>query len=216
MPQRRTPLANNEVYHIYNRSIAGYQIFNNEWDYERILSSLSFYKSSTPICKFANYLEFKNAIGAETYTYGADGKLVDILAFCIMPTHIHLILSQLADDGISLFLNRISKSYSQYFNNKHKRNGPLWESRFNNVLVETDEQLLHLTRYIHLNPTTAHLVNDPKDWKYSSYNEYMANGNTNICNFKNYIAIDKSYISFVNDHIGYQRELAIIKNLCLD
>jgi putative transposase len=79
-----------------------------------------------------------------------------------MPTHIHLVLRQLKDGGISKFMSNILNSYSRYFNIKHNRKGPLWEGRFRKVLVGSDEQLLHLTRYVHLNPVTACLVDKPK------------------------------------------------------
>ena len=75
----------------------------------------------------------------------------------------------------------ILNSYSRYFNTKQKRKGPLWEGRFENVLIKTDEQLLHLTRYIHLNPVTAYLVDQAKDWQASSYNEYLENSDFNEC-----------------------------------
>ncbi len=78
-----------------------------------------------------------------------------------MPTHIHLILKQLKEDGISAYMSKILNSYTCYFNRRTKRKGPLWESRFKRVEVTSDEQLLHLTRYIHLNPVTAHIVEEP-------------------------------------------------------
>ena len=107
-------------------------------------------------------------------------------------------------------------SYARYFNAKSKRKGPLWESRFNNVLIETDEQLVHLTRYIHLNPVTDHLVDKPEDWFYSSYKEYIGKvgDEDKICNFSDMLYIDpEKYKEFVNSQIGYQRELAEIKRI---
>lgn len=136
-----------------------------------------------------------------------------------MPTHIHLILQQLKNYGISRFMNLILKSYSKHFNIKHKRKGPLWEGRFKNVLVETNEQFLHLTRYIHLNPVTDYLVNKPEDWKFSSYREYigLVDKDERICDFSDYLDMDiPSYQGFVNDRIVYQRELAQIKHLILE
>ncbi|MBU2530527.1 MAG: hypothetical protein KKD35_05755, partial [Elusimicrobia bacterium] len=91
------------------------------------------------------------------------------------------------------------------------------QGRFKNRLVETDEELLHLTRYVHLNPVTAYLVNKPEDWKYSSYSEYVSDTNEGICDFSDVIAItlDK-YKEFTEDNISYQRELSKIKNLILE
>jgi putative transposase len=136
-----------------------------------------------------------------------------------MPTHIHLILLQLKEQGISRFINLALKSYSKYFNTKYKRKGPLWEGRFKNVLVETNEQFLHLTRYLHLNPTTAFLDSKPEKWSFSSYREYLGltKGDNKICNYSKYLDMDSStYKEFVEDQIDYQRKLKTIKNLILE
>jgi putative transposase len=116
-------------------------------------------------------------------------------------------------------MSTILNSYTRYFNTKHKRKGPLWESRFKSVLVETDEQLLHLTRYIHLNPVTAFLVDKPEEWKASSYNEYLlkVSGSDRTCNYDGILDIEpSSYRKFVEDRISYQRELAKIKELLIE
>lgn len=146
-------------------------------------------------------------------------RLVEILAFCLMPTHIHLILKQLTDRGISIFMQRSLNSYASYFNKKYKRSGPLWTGRFKNVLVESDEQLWHLTRYVHLNPSTAGLVDNPKDWNYSSYREYLGMVKSAQCLSYQKEMMDvlpSEYKKFVEDQINYQRELSLIKNLIVD
>lgn len=146
-------------------------------------------------------------------------KIIQIIAHCLMPTHIHLILRQLKDNGISVFINNILNSYTRYFNIKHKRKGPLWEYRFKNVLVETDEQLLHLTRYLHLNPTTACLVEKPEEWEFSSYKEYLSETefDKRICSFDDILSINPIlYRNFVEDGQDYQRQLARIKKLLLE
>jgi putative transposase len=136
-----------------------------------------------------------------------------------MPTHLHLVLQQLKKDGISKLMNLVLNSYSSYFNKKHNRKGPLWESRFKVVAVQADEQLLHLTRYIHLNPVTALLVNSPEEWKYSSYGEYLSltEKDQRICDFNGCLEINPlEYQRFVCNRIAYQRELAKVKSLLID
>ena len=136
-----------------------------------------------------------------------------------MPTHFHLVLKQLQNNGISNYLRKILESYSTYFNTIHKRKGPLWEGKFKNVLIKTDEQLLHLTRYIHLNPTTAGIAKKPEKWKFSSYKEYLSkiNNSSVICDYDGILEIKpKLYSKFVNDQILYQKELAKIKNLLFE
>lgn len=111
-------------------------------------------------------------------------------------------------------MSNVLNSYSKYFNIKHNRKGPLWEGRFKSVLIETDEQLLHLTRYIHLNPVTAFLVEKPDAWKSSSYGEYVAsmNSDASICNYDAVLKIEpKEYKDFVDEQIPHQRDLAHIK-----
>jgi putative transposase len=116
-------------------------------------------------------------------------------------------------------LRKILESYSSYFNAKHKRKGPLWESKFKNILVDSDEQLNHLVRYVHLNPTTARHVESPEEWLFSSYREYIGeiSDNQKVCQFDDILDIKpNSYRKFVTDQVSYQRELAQIKKLLFD
>jgi len=220
---RKKPLVNGEVYHIFNRSIANFVIFNDENEYERMRQLFKYYIVNNGL-KFSNFIELKSVqqVGFNNIlniiTKDKD-KLIQIIAYCLMPTHIHLALKQLTDNGISDFMQKTLNSYSTYFNIAHKRKGPLWESRFKSVLIESDEQLNHLVRYTHLNPTTASLVNSPEDWLYSSYREYLGevNPSQTICQFNDVLDIKPSlYRKFVNDQVSYQRSLAKIKNLVVD
>lgn len=144
-------------------------------------------------------------------------KFVEIIAYCLMPTHIHLILKQLVDDGISKFMGRVLNSYTRYFNIRHDRTGPLWETRFKGVRINTDEQLLHTTRYLHLNSVSAGLAEKPEDWKFSSYGEYIGTNKEGICNLN--ILPDftpAKYKKFTNNQKSYQKSLQTIKNLLID
>jgi putative transposase len=136
-----------------------------------------------------------------------------------MPTHLHLVLKQLRAHGISQYIGRLLNSYSRYFNKRYERKGPLWESRFQSLLVESDEQLLHLTRYLHLNPVTAGLVESPETWEYSSYREYLGlvSKEEGACNYSGLLEIGPlAYQRFVCNRIDYQRKLARIKNLLIE
>ena len=220
---RKDILTTNEVYHVCTKSIAGYKIFNNDTDFERMQQLVKYYQIDNNI-RFSDFINLK-LVQKEGFNNAFDvikqdkDKLVQIIAYCFMPTHIHLILKQLAKNGIARYMKDILNSYTKYFNNQHERKGPLWEGRFKNVLVTNDEQLRHLTRYLHLNPVTAKLVDNPKDWDFSSYNEYLLaiNDNSAICQFNNLLDIKPSlYRKFVNDQISYQRKLAKMKKLFLD
>ncbi|MEK7142833.1 MAG: transposase [Patescibacteria group bacterium] len=219
---RKIPLEKGETYHIFTRSIADFKIFNNKRDFERILWLIRYYRFSNDL-RFSKFIDlqivqkegFNNAL---KIVLKDSKENVQIIAYCIMSTHIHLILKQLVENGISKFMNDLLNGYSKYFNIKYKRKGPLWESRFRSILINRNEYLLHLTRYIHLNPVTANSVDHPEDWDFSSYKEYIntVSNNEKICNYKGILEIDSSYRKFVKDRISYQRELAQIKDLIID
>ncbi|MBN1687727.1 MAG: transposase [Candidatus Omnitrophica bacterium] len=217
------PLTAGENYHVYTKSIAGFEIFQHNSDYLRMLQLIRFFQYNHHAYRFSKYLELK-----EVQTFGfhkvfshhfADHKKnIQIIAYCLMPTHLHLILSPHSNRAIAKFMNDILNSYTRYFNLVHNRKGPLWQSRYKWVHVTKDEQLLHLTRYLHLNPVTARLVNHPGDWPASSYLEYLYHENIPvedaICEFKDVLKIEpKRYQSFVENRISAQRELAKIKKV---
>lgn len=219
---RKIPLANGEVYHIFTRSIADYHIFNDASEFLRMIQLMRYYQFENEL-RFSEFLDYKlvQSFGFDSAlkTITKDKKpIVQIIAYCLMPTHPHLILKQLNDNGITKYLSNILNGYTRYFNTKHKRKGPLWESEFKNVLVDSDEQLYHLSRYLHLNPVTARLVETPENWVFSSYREYISKANcAEICDFRDQMNIKpSSYKKFVNDQISYQRELDKIKHLILE
>lgn len=216
-------MVNGETYHIFTRSIADYVIFNDARDFERMIEMIAYYQIADPPTSFSAFsrLEYVKRMGFDNAFQSItidQEEIVQIIAYCFMPTHIHLILKQLKNDGISVFMGNILNSYSRYFNTRHQRKGPLWESRFHNVLIKTDEQLLHLTRYLHLNPVSASLCDDPKDWPYSSYHEYLGlKREFPICQFNELLDIQpQKYQQFVLERARYQRELSKIKKLLLE
>ena len=217
---RKDPLVEGQVYHIFSKSIAEFKIFNDKTEYSRMLTAIRYYQREIPFFKLSEFLrkeEAKEGNLSNINLLPDKDKLVGIIAYCIMPTHLHLILKQLKENGISIFMSNTFNSYTRYFNTRHNRKGPLWEGRFKSVLVETDEQLLHLTRYIHLNPVTAYLVNNPEEWPLSSYEEYISKTNIKICEYSDILEIEpESYKNFVLDRVSYQRELAKIKDLLLE
>lgn len=218
---RKDPLKNDQCYHIFSRSIAKFVIFNNSSEFERMCRLIELYRFNNICYRYSDFNDFSVAT-QKTMLNRLSAKndvLVEIIAFCLMPTHIHLILKQVAHRGISKYIGRVFNGYSRYFNVKHKRTGPLWSGRFKNILISNDDQLLHLTRYIHLNPTSAGLVKCPKNWSYSSYDEYTqtSKNNLGICKFQKIINKNpKEYRKFVEDGKSYQRQLSMIKNILID
>ncbi len=219
MNTRKTQLTNDQHYHIFNRSIAKFVIFNNDDDYLRMKEMLNLYRFADFNYKYSKFI-ILDANHQSAIIHDITKKndlLVEIVAYSLMPTHIHLVLKQVADGGITKFMGKISNSYTRYFNIKHHRKGPLWEDHFRNVLVSRDEQMLHLTRYIHLNASSAGLVENPSDWPYSSLKEYTDQDDYGFCDFKDVIDIvPAKYKKFVLDYKDYQRQISLIKTILID
>ncbi len=216
---RKYPLANGHYYHVFSRSIAKYTIFNDPQDFSRIKELLKLYRYidfNYCYSKFSDLNPFLQQKIIQNVQLNSQ-VLVEIIAYTIMPTHIHLILKQVADQGISKFMSRVLNSYTRYFNSKHHRSGPLWESKFKDVEVSTDNQLLHLTRYFHLNASSAGLVQKPEDWLHSSYLEYLKIDSANLCQFDGLFDFtSEQYRKFVNDRKSYQKQISVIKNMMID
>jgi putative transposase len=204
-----------EIYHVFTKSIAKFTVFLDHKDYARMIELLKYYKNK-PILKFSDYKKLK-----ETKVYydpvKSETPFVEIIAYCLMPTHIHLVLQEISPSGISEYMRIVLDSYTRYFNKRIGRKGPLWEGRVKKVLVESNEQLLHLTRYVHLNPVSAGIVEKPEDWVYSSYREYIGMEKEKVCNKEKFFDFSKKeYKKFVEDRIDYQRNLEIIKHIILE
>ncbi len=221
---RKYPLVENEVHHVMNKSIAGYTIFNHVKDYFRMTQMMAYYSVADKLPRFSWFLKNKETVCAGfeknfNALWASHPRHVRLIAYCLMPTHIHLVLQQLSDKGIQIYMSNLSNSYSRYFNLCHQRKGPLWVGRFKNVRVEDNDHLAHLTRYVHLNPVSAGLIAQARDWEFSSYNEYVRSEDqapllTRLCHFKDLIPMShKEYENFVNEHAETQKDLAIAKKL---
>ena len=215
---RKEPLVTGHVYHVCTKSIAGYGIFRSDSDYKRMLEMMRYYSFEDPPMKFSAYrrLEGRRFLDVSQKLKERD-RLVNILAYCIMPTHLHLVLHQMKENGISLYMKNLLNSYTRYFNTRNHRKGPLWQGRFRSVLVRDSHQLLHLTRYIHLNPTSDNLVDRPEDWPYSSYREYLSSVKDGLCEFSEFFTVSpETYREFVETRKDYQSSLSKIKYLLLE
>ncbi len=206
------------VHHVINKSIAEFVIFNGANEYMRMLSAIRYYQIEKQQMSLSRIImarkSKKTSVNTQLIVSDKNRNLVDIIAYCIMPTHLHLILNGLKDMGISIFMNNVLNSYTRYFNIKHHRKGPLWEGPSKKVEIKSDDQFLHITRYVHLNPVTAYLVDKPEDWPYSSYGEYISeiNEKNRTCNYKALLDVEPNlYKEFVEKEIAYSRELAEIK-----
>ena len=207
------------IFHVFNKSIEGFRIFNDDNEYKRMLRTIQYYRTDKEV-KLSRYLEIQDNQKEYKDKVNCDQtkeKYVDIIAYCLMPTHVHLILRQLSESSISRYMSNVLNSYAKYFNIKKNRKGPLWVGRYKKVPVGTYDHIIHLTRYVHLNPVTAFLIDSPEKWKYSSYNEYLSVDENRFCKYDDIVDLSSNeYKGFVEDHIGYQRELASIKGCILE
>lgn len=222
MPGRAVPLVKGEIYHILNRGITYQPTFTNKREYKRALDAIYFYSFDAPL-KFSYFLKLSGEKRRKVVSKlsSQDKKLVEVICFCLMPNHFHLLLKQAVNDGIAKFMSNFQNSFTRYFNIRHERIGPLFQGPFKAVRVERDEQLLHLSRYIHLNPYSSYIVRHLKDlerYQWSSFSEYLGK-KEGFCQKEivlSFFTKPEDYRKFVYDQAEYQRELQKIKHLILE
>ena len=221
MPYRKTPIVKNEVYHVFNRSIAKQPIFLNVRDYQRAFEVFKFYQYSRPLLRYSFFNRLPKAQREQFLKQlESTNKIVEIICFCIMPNHFHFLIRGLTETGIKEFISNFQNSYAKYFNIKNDRTGSLFQPMFKAVRIESDEQLIHVSRYIHLNPVTSYLIEtrDLNEYPWSSYAQYLGNAKSFIKKdiILNFFKSPEDYEKFVLDQVECQRELDKIKHLLLE
>ncbi len=141
MPYRTVIFVPNSYYHVFNRGSEKRTIFLSDKDYNNFLKRVK--------------------EGLEKYS-------ISLLAFCLVPNHFHFLLKQKTGTSLSKFMNALLLGHAKYFNTKYERVGPLFQGRFKAKIIETDEYLLQLSKYIH-----QHSLSD----FYSSYANYLGQKN---------------------------------------
>lgn len=214
--ERKTHFKQGEIFHVFNRSIANFGIFKDFKNSWRFLQALDFYNSTTKITNLGIYLS-KNPDYSPTILIPKNEGLIKFISYCIMPDHYHLLLKILKNEALSKYVNDVENSFSRFFNTQFKRKGPLWETRFKAKRIKSNELLLHVSRYIHLNPTTADLVKNPQDWFFSSFKKIITDEFL-LKDVLTEISIDNQtiYKKFVDDNKDYQKKLKLIKKLILE
>lgn len=207
----------NGYYHIYNRGVEKREIFLDEQDHQVFLHFLKRYLTSPP----------KDPLLAKARYRSDLFDKAQLLCYCLMPNHFHLLLKQNTLNAMSELVRALSNSYVRYFNDKHERIGALFQGTYKAVLIKTDEQLLHLTRYIHLNPLEILLpgeaeltrgVGNLRKYQWSSFGEYLGLRKTAWIHPEEVLAFFKtaqktnlkdtlSYQSFVEDYVIDSQEL---------
>jgi len=198
-------------YHIYNRGVNKEPIFLNEQDYKTFLSYLKFYLSFPDLRGDSS--QVKVAPSKQLKNYADQVKLI---AYCLLPNHFHLLIWQNEFDRINFFMRSLATKYSRYFNRKYDRLGPVFQSVYKAVLVESEDQLLYLSKYIHRNPLNLlparSLLAGLAGYKYSSYPNYLRLFSQAWVEPLDFI--NSSYKSFVEE--TDERDLPTIKSILIE
>lgn len=178
MPYRDTKFFNDCYYHVYNRGVNHSNIFLAKRNYYFFLEKVKQYLS----------------------------PCLEIVAYCLMPNHFHLLILVKREEEVLTALKKLFLSYSKSFNKETNRSGTLFEGRYKSKLVPDNDYLLHLTRYIHLNPVRAKLVNEPDEWKFSSYTDYLKSSEITFVSKNIILKQVKDYRSFVKSYQEFDKE----------
>ena len=161
---RRTQFGNGEFYHVYNRGVDRRSIFSDNLDVNRFMNSLGAFNQKEPVGSLYEESFRKNARQPEA--------LVKILAYCLNPNHYHILLQQQLENGVSEFMKRLGGGYTWYFNNRHNRNGALFQGKFKAVHVDQGAELVRLSAYINLNDRVHQLGGPTAKLVRSSWRAY--------------------------------------------
>lgn len=189
MPARQPIFSAQSFYHIYNRGHNKESVFLHYKDYSRYLKRLKEFLTKHD---------------------------VTLLAYCLMPNHLHLLLRQNDNESVDKFIHRLHTAYSMYFNKKYERVGSVFQGRFKAKLIDSEEYLLHVSRYIHLNPleivrAQGPALNSLLGYPWSSLKEYanpslphISNPETILSYFasRNKPNTQTNYLQFVEDQIS--------------
>jgi len=223
MSRRFVPLISGQTYHLFNRSVAKQPIFTSSKEFQRFLDVVDFYRFKKPAIRFSYYnrLQIDERLRFIKSLYNGE-NLIEIYSFSLMPNHFHILAKQLHDEGIKLFMSQIQNSYAKYFNVKKKRSGALFQEMFKAVRIESDEQFVHVARYIHLNPLTSYVLREPSElenYPWTSFIDYMGKRTLPFLNrsmLMSHYPTTKKLKKFTMDQVDHQRKLKEIKHLMLE
>ena len=223
MPRRFVRFVNDGFYHILNRSIYPNKLFLEESNYAKAIDTLNYYRFSKVPFSFSRLKQLhpaqQSSILAELRK---NPQLVAVIGFCLMPNHVHLLLKQKMDFGISRFIANFQNSYTRYINIKNERKGYVFEGTFKAVSVVSDAQLIHTYRYIILNPYSSGIVkkiDNIEKYPYSSLIEYANPEKYNVSDTAYMLDRFGSYENlknFIQDNAEHQKAFEKIKHLVLD
>ena len=222
------------IYHTLNRGVDKRKIFMDDKDYLRFIHDLFEFNDVEPPHNVNYFFQKKHMDIARPYMERRPRKLlVDILAFCLMPNHYHLLLKPRSEGGLSKFMKKLNMGYAKYFNERHKRNGTLFEGRYKSGLVKDDSHFIHLPYYIHLNPLDLKFpkwrdreIGNHKEamkflenYRWSSFPDYIGKKNFPSVTQREFLnEFFEGAINYKRDTIKWLKEMDLekIKDLALE
>lgn len=163
MAYRQTPFSVDEWYHCYNRGVDRRIVFEDSRDYRRFLEALYLSNAEETDARGT----FQHLSHKEIMDLPRSSPIVSIGAYCLMPNHFHLLIKEIASNGISRFMHRLGTSYTMYFNIKKERTGNLFGKPFKAKHIADDNYLARIVQYIHLNPVELF----ERKWKEGTVND---------------------------------------------
>ncbi|CAN5381718.1 hypothetical protein BH10PAT4_BH10PAT4_5460 [soil metagenome] len=183
-------------YHIYDRGVNKQVIFNEDVDYiffEWLLK------------RYLSHEEITNKRGVP---YQKFHDRITLVSFCLMPNHFHLLVHQAQAGAMQHLMRGVMSSYSRYFNNRYDRTGHLFENTYRASIINNDRYLLHISRYIHLNPPGW------RTFPYSSISYFTNERHADWIQPNKILELFNStdeYLTFIKDYEPTRDELAAIK-----
>jgi len=177
MPSTRIKPLTREIYHLYNRGVEKRNIYKSSVDYIRFIHDLFEFNDRNPAPAFERRYKPNGGYPIPSIMKPKE-RIVEILCFCLMPNHYHLLVRQLKDNGISLFMHKLGAGYTNAFNEKYDRVGPLFQGKYKIKHVDNDEYLRHLVCYINFNPLKFLKTWDELNtYRWSSHLDYLGKDN---------------------------------------
>jgi len=231
---KRPQFVNDEIYHVVLRAIDENLIFKDTDDYYRGIFSIYEFNTTKPVSikeqrkirtrikKAARGLTSGNSV---VFEKDEREKMVEILSFCFMPNHIHLLLKQLKNNGVTDFMRKVGTGYAGYFNRKYNRKGHVFQNRFLAVLIKDDNQLKIVFTYVHANPISLiepnwkevgikeseKTIGFLENYKWSSYQDYIGKKNFPSVTERKFLSeiMDKEQgcKNFIENWIEYKKEI---------
>lgn len=168
---RKEKFVPGEYYHIYSRTILNLPEFKDREKANKLAQTFLLGNSTASSQAFDYLRTTRNSTLEKAIEISKRGeRLVDILCYSIMPDHYHLLLRELKENGITSFIRRCNTSIAKYINTKFDRSGPLFGGNFKSKHIDSNEYLLHLSVYIHLNPLD---FLSGKEWRFSKLKDWQ-------------------------------------------